>query len=152
MFGIFELMATVNNCNIPDDLMYWVEKHVWVRPEADGTVTVGITDVAQHLSRKLVAATIKKTAKPIEKGKSIATLESGKWVGPVANPVSGTIVNGNDAVAADPTLINSDPYGAGWIARMQPSNWDADKAALVTGAEGIAAYQAFLDKEGIKCE
>lgn len=145
-------MATANNCNLPEDLMYWVEKHVWVRPEADGTVTVGITDVAQFLARKLVAATLKKTTKPIEKGKSIATLESGKWVGPVAAPLSGTIVEANDAVAANPTLINSDPYGAGWIARMAPTNWQADQAALVTGADGIAAYQAFLDKEGIRCE
>jgi glycine cleavage system H protein len=145
-------MATVNNCNIPEDLYYNVEKHVWVRPEADGTVTIGITDVAQHLARKLVSATVKKTTKPIERGKSLATLESGKWVGPVASPITGEIVQANDEIAKSPTLINSDPYGAGWIVRMKPTNWDADKAALVTGADGVAAYQKFLDAEGVKCE
>ncbi len=145
-------MSTINNCNLPEDIYYWVEKHVWVRPEADGTVTVGITDVAQNLARKMVAATLKKTTKPIDKGKSIATLESGKWVGPVANPITGTIVQTNDLVEQTPTLINGDPYGAGWIARMQPTNWDADKAALVTGTEGVEAYRAFLDKEGIQCQ
>ncbi|MBI5301036.1 MAG: glycine cleavage system protein GcvH [Chloroflexi bacterium] len=145
-------MSTVRGCNLPEDLHYLVEKHVWVRPESDGAVTVGITDVAQHLARKLVSATVKKTTKPIEKGKSVATLESGKWVGPVAAPVTGEIVASNDAVMKTPSLINDDPYGAGWIVRMKPTNWDADKAALVTGADGVAAYQAFMEKEGIKCE
>lgn len=145
-------MAIVNNCNLPEDIYYWIEKHVWARPEADGTVTVGITDVAQHLSRQLVAATLKKSTRPLEKGKSIATLESGKWVGPVAAPISGTIVATNDQLAQNPTLINRDPYGAGWIARLQPTNWEAEKATLVTGSEGVEAYRAFLDKEGIKCE
>lgn len=145
-------MSTVNGCNIPEDLYYWAEKHVWVRPEADGTVTVGITDVAQHLARKLVSATVKKTTKPIEKGKSVATLESGKWVGPVAAPLSGEIVLANDEVTKSPTLINDEPYGAGWIVRMKPTNWDADKAVLVTGVDGVAAYKKILDAEGIKCD
>jgi glycine cleavage system H protein len=145
-------MSTVNGCNLPEDLHYLVEKHVWVRPESDGTVTVGITDVAQHLARKLVSATIKKTTKPIEKGKSVATLESGKWVGPVAAPLTGEIVAANDAVTKTPTLINDEPYGNGWIVRMKPTNWDMDKAALVTGADGVAKYKEFMEKEGIKCE
>jgi glycine cleavage system H protein len=145
-------MSHVQGCNVPEELYYWIEKHVWARPEADGTVTVGITDAAQHLAKNLVSATVKKTTKPIEKGKSIATLESGKWVGPVATPVTGEIAQANDALAKTPTLINTDPYGAGWIVRVKPANWDADKATLVTGAEGVAAYRAFLEKEGIKCE
>jgi len=142
----------INNCNLPEELYYWPEKHVWARRETDGTVTVGITDVAQNLARKLVAATLKKTTKPIEKGKSIATLESGKWVGPVVTPVTGYIVQSNDQIVQNPTLINSDPYGAGWIARLQPTNWEADQTTLVTGAAGLEAYRAFLDKEGIQCE
>ncbi len=144
-------MSIVNNCNLPEDLYYWPEKHAWARPEADGTVTVGITDVAQNLAKRFVSCTIKKSAKPLEKGKSVATVESGKWVGPVPMPLAGEIVASNEAAAKTPSIINDDPYGAGWIARIQPTNWDADKAALVTGADGVAAYQKFLDAEGIKC-
>ena len=145
-------MAIINNCNLPDELYYWPEKHVWARPEADGTVTVGMTDVAQHMAKRFIACTIKKTAKPLEKGKSIATVESGKWVGPVPMPVSGEIVAANDAVTKKPDTINNEPYGAGWIVRIKPSNWEGDRSTLMTGAEGIEAYRAFLDKEGIKCE
>ena len=144
-------MSTVNGCNIPEDLYYWPEKHVWARPESDGTVTVGITDVAQNLAKRFISCTIKKTVKPLEKGKSVATVESGKWVGPVPLPVAGEIVATNDAAGKTPSMINDDPYGAGWVARIKPKDWEADKAALVTGADGVAAYQKFLDAEGIKC-
>lgn len=144
-------MSTINGCNIPEELYYWPEKHVWARPEADGTVTVGITDVAQNLAKRFISCTMKKTTKPLEKGKSVATVESGKWVGPVPIPMAGEIVATNEAAAKAPATINEDPYGTGWIARIKPTNWDADKAALVTGAEGVAAYQKFLEQEGIKC-
>ena len=66
-------------------------------------------------------------------------------------PVSGEIVAVNDALTASPSLINSDPYGAGWVARLRPSDWDADVADLVTGPEGIEAYRGFLDAQGITC-
>ncbi|MBI3732614.1 MAG: glycine cleavage system protein GcvH [Chloroflexi bacterium] len=145
-------MATINNCKIPDELYYWPEKHVWARPEGDGTVTIGMTDVAQNMAKRFISCTIKKTARPLEKGKSVATVESGKWVGPVPMPVSGEIAATNDAVSKKPDLINAEPYGAGWIARIKPVNWDADRAALVTGPEGTEAYRKFLDQEGIKCE
>lgn len=145
-------MATVNNCNLPEDLYYWPEKHVWARPEPDGTVTIGMTDVAQHMAKRFISCTLKKTTKPLEKGKSVGTVESGKWVGPVPMPVSGEIVQTNEAVAKKPDTINNAPYTEGWIARIKPSNWEAERVALVTGPEGLEAYRAFLEKEGIKCE
>jgi glycine cleavage system H protein len=145
-------MATINNCNFPEDLYYWPEKHVWARPEADGTVTIGMTDVAQHMAKRFIACTLKKTTKPLEKGKSVGTVESGKWVGPVPIPVSGEIVQTNEAVTKKPDTINNSPYAEGWIARIKPANWEADRVALVTGPEGITAYRVFLDREGIKCE
>ncbi len=144
-------MSTINGCNLPEDLYYWPEKHVWARPEADGTITVGITDVAQNLAKRFISCTIKKTTKPLDKGKSLATVESGKWVGPVPLPVAGEIVATNDAASKTPSIINDAPYGEGWIARIKPTNWEADKASLATGAEGVAAYQKFLEAEGIKC-
>jgi len=145
-------MATINNCEIPENLYYWPEKHVWARPEADGTVTVGITYVAQSMAKRFISCTIKKTTRPLEKGKSVATIESGKWVGPVPMPLSGEIAASNEAVTTQPDLINAEPYGGGWIARIKPTNWAADRAALVTGAEGVEAYRKFLEQEGIRCD
>lgn len=144
-------MAQANGCNLPDDLYYWPEKHVWARPEPSGEVTVGITHVAQHLAGKVIVVTPKGSGKSIAQGKSAGTLESGKWVGTVPAPVSGEIVAVNDQVVATPDLVNQDPYGEGWIVRIAPSKWAEESGKLAVGPEGIAAYQAFLDEKGISC-
>ncbi len=144
-------MATCNNCNIPDDLYYWVEKHSWARREPDGTVVIGITDVAQHLAKSIISATPKETGKAVKKGKSAGTVESGKWVGPVTAPVNGTIIAVNPALKSKPGVLNTDPYGEGWFVKIKPDNWEADSADLVTGAAGIEAYQKLLDAQGIHC-
>ncbi|MGD1012052.1 MAG: glycine cleavage system protein GcvH [Acidimicrobiales bacterium] len=143
-------MTIVNNCNLPEDLYYVVGKHVWARFE-DGLVTVGMTDVAQNMAKTIIAVTPKAVGKVVQKGRNIATVESGKWVGPVPAPVSGEIVAVNEALAASPSRVNSDPYGAGWVARLRPSDWEADSADLATGPEGVEAYRQFLDAEGIVC-
>lgn len=144
-------MSTVRGCNIPDDLYYLVEKHVWARRE-DGVIVVGLSDVAQGLAKTFVSVTLKAAGKKVAKGKSVATAESSKWVGPVPSPVAGEIVEVNEALAAQPATLNHDPYGEGWIARIRPDDWDADSADLVTGAAGVEAYQRFLEAEGISCE
>ncbi|MDQ3945284.1 MAG: glycine cleavage system protein GcvH [Actinomycetota bacterium] len=143
-------MATVSNCNLPEDLYYLVEKHVWARME-DGLVVVGLTDVAQNLAKKILSVSPKAAGKRVGKGRSVATVESSKWVGPVPTPVSGEIVEVNQGVLSEPATINRDPYGAGWIAKLRAEDWEADVADLKTGEEGIAAYQAFLEAEGIIC-
>lgn len=144
-------MTTVRGCNIPDDLHYLVEKHVWARRE-DDVVTVGLTDVAQNLAKAILSVSLKKPGKKVVKGKSVATVESSKWVGPVPSPVTGEVIEVNEAVASTPGTINADPYGDGWIARLRADDWEADAGDLVTGPDGVAAYEQFLDAEGIVCE
>ena len=147
-------MTTIHGCNLPDDLYYQVEKHVWVKPVESGDIRVGITAVAVKLSGgKLNAITVKakNIGQEVKQGKSLATVESSKFVGPVPAPVSGVLVRANDKVAADPMLAVTDPYGEGWIAEMKPTSWDTEKAALVTGADGIAKYQAKLEADKISC-
>lgn len=147
-------MATVRGCNLPEDLYYLIDKHVWAKPIEGGLVRVGMTTVAAKLSGgKLAAITVKakNIGQDVKQGKSIATLESSKFVGPVPAPVSGVLVRANDKIAADPNIAIADPYGEGWIAEMKPNDWEAEKAALVTGAEGLAAYQAKLEADGVSC-
>jgi glycine cleavage system H protein len=144
-------VATANGCNLPEDLYYYVDKHIWVRPGDGEEVVMGLTDVAQNLAGKVIAVTIKKVGKALAKGQSAATVESSKWVGPVPTPLSGEIIEVNGALAGDPTLVNSDCYGAGWVVRLRCSAWAEESGDLETGADGIAAYQAFLDAEGITC-
>jgi glycine cleavage system H protein len=171
-------MSEVRGCQIPEGLYYWIEKHVWVRDEGDDVVTIGITDPAQHLAARVVAVTTKKVGKFLERGQSVATVESGKWVGPVPTPATGEVVETNEATfAADVLIANRDPYGAGWISRLQPDAWPAPDAGLVnsdpygagwvvrlkatlwtvqraelhTGPHAVDEYRAFLEREGISC-
>lgn len=144
-------MVEIRGCKIPEDRYYWVEKHVWAVVVSPQLVRVGMTAIAQKLSGTLNAITAKAAGKEVVKGKSLATAESSKWVGPVPSPLSGKVVKANETLAANPALANSDPYGEGWIAELVPSNLDEELKSLVIGAEGVAAYQAFLEKEGISC-
>lgn len=147
-------MSDIRGCNLPDDLYYLIEKHVWAKPMDDGNIRVGMTAVAAKLSgSNLVAVTVKAKAigNEVPQGKSVATVESSKFVGPVPTPVTGVLVRGNDALAADPNIVARDPYGEGWIAEIKPTNWDGEKGNLATGAEGLAAYQAKLEADDISC-
>ena len=141
-------MASVKNCNLPDTLYYNVENNVWVRKESDGTVTVGMTQYACALAGEVVAYTPTKVGKEIEQNKSVATVESGKWVGPVKTPVTGEVLAVNDTVAGKPGTINADPYGEGWLVKMKPTNWDGEAASLVTGAAVAPAFEAKMAADG----
>jgi glycine cleavage system H protein len=147
-------MATIRGCNLPEDLYYLIDKHVWVKPVDGAVLRVGMTSVAGKLSGgKLAAVTVKakNIGQEVKQGKSVATVESSKFVGPVPAPVTGVLLRANDKLAADPNLAIADPYGEGWIAEIQASAWEAEKDSLATGAAGVAAYQAKLDAENISC-
>jgi glycine cleavage system H protein len=147
-------MANVRGCNLPDDLYYLIEKHVWARPMGEGVVRIGITAVAAKLSGgKLAALTVKGKAigQEVKQGKSVATVESSKFVGPVPAPVTGVLLRANEKLASDPNLAVSDPYGEGWVAEMQAANWDGEKGSLATGPSGLSAYLAKLEAENISC-
>lgn len=144
-------MSEIRGCDIPEDLWYWPEKHVWARPDDEGSVTVGVTDVAQHLAKTIISALPKAPGKTVKRGRSLGTIESGKWVGPVTSPITGEVLETNPLLASDPGVINRDPYGEGWYVRMRPTAWEEESAALVTGSDGVGAYAAFLEQEGIDC-
>lgn len=144
-------MSEVNGCRLPDDLYYWVDKHVWTKPLEDGTVLVGMTDVAQSLAGKIVVVSLRSLNKTLVRGKSAGTLESGKWVGSIPTPVAGTVIAVNEQLKGKPSIINDDPYGDGWIIRVQPSNWESDQGELVTAEVGVQAYRDKLEADGIHC-
>lgn len=148
-------MATVRGCDLPEDLFYLIDKHVWVRRLEGSLVRLGMTSVAAKLAGgglNAVTVSARKVGQEVAQGKSLATLESSKFVGPVPAPVSGVLVRGNDRLEAEPNIAATDPYGEGWIAEVEATNWEAEVAGLVTGAEGVTAYAAKLEAEGISCD
>jgi glycine cleavage system H protein len=117
-------------------------------------VRVGVTVVATKMAGNLTAVTprSKNIGKELAQGKSIGTMESSKYVGPIPTPVNGVLVDVNEAVKENPSLLVSDPYGVGWVAELEVPDWDAQKDGLLTGQAALDAYQAFMESEGFSCE
>ena len=146
-------MPTVRGCNLPDDLLYDVENHIWFKDQGDGTVKLGMTAVATAMAGKLVAFTPKRVGRAVRAGKSCATLESGKWVGPAKSAAGGEVVAVNEDLANDPGIANDDPYEAGWLVILKPEDWDSVVGSLVVGNAVTAPYEAKMDSEGFAgCE
>ncbi|MGM0412935.1 MAG: glycine cleavage system protein H [Pseudomonadota bacterium] len=141
-------MGAVRGCEIPEDLHYNVENNVWVRREDDGTVAVGMTSYAANLAGEIVSYTPKKVGKSVKQDKSCATVESGKWVGPVKTPVGGEVTETNEAVAGNPGLINKDPYGDGWLVKIKPDDWDGESGDLKTGQDAMSAFESKMEADG----
>jgi len=140
----------VRGCYLPLHLHYEVNENTWVYVNDDGTVTIGMTDIAQNLAGPLLHAKPKKVGATRKKGKPVATVESSKWVGPVKSPMTGEIVAVNEELGTDATIINRSPYRAGWIVRMQPSDAEGELSQLLTGQPAVDAYKARIEAEDIK--
>lgn len=123
---------------LPGDLKY-TNEHEWLRQEEDGSVTIGITDHAQSALGDLVYVELPEVGQEVESGGEMAVVESVKAASDVYAPISGSIQEVNDALSDDPEKINADPYGDGWIVRMQPSGDVGDTM-------GPDEYQTFLDE------
>lgn len=137
----------VRNCVLPADLYYVPEDHIWARINADETVTIGMTDVAQSLAGAIIHAHLKKVGMKRERGKPVATVESGKWVGPVKTPVAGEIVEINPRLETEAALLNKSPYKDGWIARLKPDNLKADLALMFKGEAALEVYRKIMEEK-----
>ena len=128
--------------NTPDDLRY-TASHEWVRTEADGTLTVGITDHAQEALGDVVFLELPDAGRSVEAGEAIAVIESVKAASDIFAPVSGEVVEANAALADSPGDVNAEPMGKGWFFKIRMT----DKAQL-EGLMDEAAYDAFVKNLG----
>ncbi|WP_110205385.1 glycine cleavage system protein GcvH [Nocardioides daejeonensis] len=125
----------------PDDLSYTAE-HEWVREpgEATGSVRIGITDYAQDALGDIVYVSLPDVGRTVSAGEAVGELESTKSVSDVYVPIAGEVVALNTALEATPELVNTDPYGAGWLFELVP----ADRGEL-SGLMDANAYRASVD-------
>lgn len=142
-------MPDVRGCHMPDDLLYDVENHIWFTEVGDGNVRIGMTAVATAMAGQLVAFTPKKAGRSVKAGRSCATVESGKWVGPAKSAAGGEVIEVNEDLKSNPALANDDPYAA-WMVVLKPDNWDEIKPTLTPGANVVAPYEAKMAADGFE--
>jgi len=126
--------------SLPADLKY-TESHEWVRREADGTLTIGITDFAQESLGDMVFVELPEVGRRLGKGEACAVVESVKAASDVYAPVAGEVVAANTELADKPELVNTDAFSA-WMFRLKP-----DDAAAVESLLDAAKYQSNIDAQ-----
>jgi len=118
---------------IPPELRY-TQTHEWVRVEDDGTLVVGITDHAQGQLGELVFVELPDVGEPVNASDEVCVIESVKAASDVYSPISGKIIAINEDLEEAPSLVNSDPYGDGWLFRIDPA--DPDEFSELLDADG----------------
>jgi glycine cleavage system H protein len=130
--------------NFPDDL--WYDKnHFWARLAGD-TVVMGTTDFAQKLAGDIGYVEIPEEGQKVQQGKPFGSIESGKWVGRIYAVVSGEVTAVNETLEDEPELINSSTYEDGWICKISPDNWEAEKQNLMSAAD----LKPFIESEIVR--
>ena len=127
---------------IPNDLRY-TKSHEWIRSMEDGYLEVGVTDHAQEMLGDMVFVELPEVGSTLSGGDDCAVVESVKAASDVYAPVAGEIVEVNDLLQGSPEAVNNDPYGDGWLFRVQPA--DVGELAEMLDAD---AYTALVEAEG----
>ncbi len=127
--------------NIPEELKY-SKSHEWVRLEADGTMTVGITDHAQHALGDLVFVELAEVGQTVAINEQCGVVESVKAASDINSPIAGKVVEANEILTEKPELVNTDPYDDGWLFKLNPAE-DSGLDNLLTAAE----YSEFVSSE-----
>ena len=110
--------------------LFYTSEHEWAKPAGE-VVIIGISDYAQAQLHEIVYVELPKKEAAVAQGEAVGAVESVKAVSDFYSPVTGTVVEVNEALLDSPEKINTDPYGEGWIAKVKPSNWDANSAKLM---------------------
>ena len=134
-------MADIKGYNMPDEL-YYHKDHSWARVEGN-KVTVGMNDFFQKESGDIVFIDLPEEEDDVEQGEICGKIQSRKWIGKLVAPVSGEIVEINEELEEDTSLINTDPYDKGWILVIEAGNLDSELGDLMQGE----ALIDFIDKE-----
>lgn len=132
-------MAKVGKFYLPDELYYEPEDHLWVKVEGE-QVRIGMEQLGQEAAGTIVHMKIAAPKQLLKKTASFGYLEAGKFVGPLRMPVDGWIVAVNQEVLSQPSLVNRDPYGRGWLIVAKPENLADRLQTLLHGVEAVERW------------
>ena len=122
---------------------FYNSNHLWMKKGDNGHVTVGMDELGLDSLGELAYLTLPSEGTPVEMGKAMGSMEAAKMTGELVAPVSGIVIEKNDRVLQNPLLVNEEPYGNGWLVKIEPTNWTEESAAMVSGD----ALSGWIDAE-----
>jgi glycine cleavage system H protein len=131
--------------SIPTDL-YYDPSHVWARLDPVGRITVGIDALGLQSLGDMAYVSLHPAGSAVRRGEPLGVLEAAKMTGDLIAPVSGTVVARNEAVLQDPSLVNQDPYGLGWLVSIEPSDWEKESVTLIHGGAVMDWVSAEMER------
>ena len=137
-------MSKVDKYEMPDDLFYTAD-HAWVKVEGH-KIRIGVTDFMQQMAGEITFIRLPRAGKEMEEGKTLCTLQSGKWAGKILVPMQALVVDVNKDLAANPQTLNADPYNQGWIAVLEPADLSAGLGKLLKGDGAISWLKTEIAK------
>lgn len=141
-------IPTLHGLPFPADRLYAPEHNLWLREEADGSLTLGLSAYGCALYGEIFAFTAKRPGARIEAGRSFGVVEFAKAACSARCPLGGELLEANPRLAAEPGLINRDCYGEGWMVRLKPADWPAARSAFLAGAAALAAFAEQMRLDG----
>ena len=112
---------------------FYNSNHLWSKQEDDGHITIGMDELSLDSLGEMAYLTLPVVGTPVEMGKVMGSMEAAKMTGELFAPISGIVIEKNDAVLQNPLLVNEDPYNNGWLIKIEPTNWAEESGAMVTG-------------------
>jgi len=137
-------MARIDKYDMPDDL-YYTADHAWVKVEGN-QIRIGVTDFMQQMAGEITFIRLPRAGKELEEGKTLCTLQSGKWAGKILVPMPAMVIDVNKDLAANPQTLNADPYNRGWIAVLEPADLSAGLGKLLKGDGAISWLKTEIAK------
>lgn len=142
-------MVELEGFNLPDSL-YYTDRHLWIRREPDGILTVGFDDMGQKLLGKIMFVRLPREGTPVTPERAFGTVESAKWVERLKVPVTGVVKEVNLALRTRPGLVNQDPYGEGWFIKVQATGSLEQELANTIHGEAIPEWLKREIEERVK--
>ena len=131
-------MATIGDFDFPDDL-YYTKEHVWAKVDGN-VVTIGLTQFGQDLAGDILYVEMPAEGRDVAQEEAFMSMESGKWVGRVKAPISGTILESNTELEWESDLVNSDPYDTGWLTKLEASDLSELDSLLRSDSPELTAF------------
>ena len=141
----------IGNCRFADDVLYDTASNTWVRLEGSGEATVGINSILAWLGGPIGSVSFKAVGSVIERGRSIGAIESPRHFDTVRSPVTGRILEVNEELLGNPRLLNRDPYGGGWFARLEPLRMEQELGAVKPPSLARGELQARIAELRVRC-